>query len=143
QITVNLNRDQLYAKNVSILDVVARVNSANFLLPAGDIKSGRIDYNLYTNNQFNIVPPMEAIVVRNVGPNAVPIHIRDLGRVDDSHETQTSIVRIDDERGVFLGVNKQPGANTIAVVDQVKRLLPRLLGVPPGVKIGVTFDQSV
>ena len=143
QITVNLNRDQLYAKGVSIVDVVSAVNSANFLLPAGDMKAGRLDYNLYTNNQFAIVPPMENIVVRTVGPNGVPIHVKDLGYVADSHETQTSIVRIDDERGVFLSVNKQPGANTIAVVDQVKKLLPKLLGVPPGVKVGITFDQSI
>jgi CzcA family heavy metal efflux pump len=143
QITVNLNRDQLYAKGVSILDVVRAVNTANFLLPAGDLKAGRLDYNLYTNNQFTLVSPMESIIVRTVGAAAVPVRVRDLGRVDDSHENQTSIVRIDDERGVFLGVNKQPGANTIAVVDQVKQLLPKLMGVPPGVKIGVTFDQSV
>ena len=143
QITVNLNRDQLYAKGVSIVDVVSAVNSANFLLPAGDMKAGRLDYNLYTNNQFAIVRPMENIVVRTVGPNGVPIHVKDLGYVADSHETQTSIVRIDDERGVFLSVNKQPGANTIAVVDQVKKLLPKLLGVPPGVKVGITFDQSI
>src|SRR6266702_783138 len=142
QITVNLNRDQLYAKGVSIVDVVSAVNSANFLLPAGDMKAGRLDYNLYTNNQFAIVRPMENIVVRTVGPNGVPIHVKDLGYVADSHETQTSIVRIDDERGVFLSGNKQPGANTIAVVDQVKKLLPKLLGVPPGVKVGITFDQS-
>jgi len=122
---------------------VSAVNSANFLLPAGDMKAGRLDYNLYTNNQFAIVPPMENIVVRTVGPNGVPIHVKDLGYVADSHETQTSIVRIDDERGVFLSVNKQPGANTIAVVDQVKKLLPTLLGVPPGVKVGITFDQSI
>ena len=143
QITVNLNRDQLYAKGVSIVDVVSAVNSANFLLPAGDMKAGRLDYNLYTNNQFAIVRPMENIVVRTVGPNGVPIHVKDLGYVADSHETQTSIVRIDDTRGVFLSVNKQPGANTIAVVDQVKKLLPKLLGVPPGVKVGITFDQSI
>ena len=142
QITVNLNRDQLYAKGVSIVDVVSAVNSANFLLPAGDMKAGRLDYNLYTNNQFAIVRPMENIVVRTVGPNGVPIHVKDLGYVADSHETQTSIVRIDDTRGVFLSVNKQPGANTIAVVDQVKTLLPKLLSVPPGVKVGITFDQS-
>src|SRR5207247_837183 len=139
----DVNRDQLYAKCVSIVDVVSAVNSANFLLPAGDMKAGRLDYNLYTNNQFAIVPPMENIVVRTVGPNGVPIHVKDLGYVADSHETQTSIVRIDDERGVFLSVNKQPGANTIAVVDQVKKLLPTLLGVPPGVKVGITFDQSI
>jgi CzcA family heavy metal efflux pump len=143
QITVNLNRDQLFAKSLSILDVIRAVNTANFLLPAGDIKAGRLDYNIYTNNQFTIVRPMEDIVVRKVGANETPIHVKDVGTVVDSHETQTSIVRIDDERGVFLSVNKQPGANTIAVVDQVRKLLPKLIGVPPTVKIGITLDQSI
>jgi CzcA family heavy metal efflux pump len=143
QITVNLNRDQLYAKGLSILEVVRAVNNANFLLPTGDINVGRLDYNLYTNNQFQIVRPMEDIVVRRLGPGDASIHVKDVGSVVDSHETQTSIVRIDGERGVFLSVNKQPGANTIAVVDRVRELIPRLIGIPAGVHLGITLDQSV
>src|SRR5438128_1417310 len=142
QITVNLNRDQLFAKGLSVLDVVRAVNDSNFLLPAGDIKVGRLDYNIYTNNQFRLVRPMEDIVVRKTGAGGVPIHIKDLGYVVDSHETQTAIVRIDGTRGVFMRVNKQPGANTVAVVDQVRALIPQVLGVPPGVNVGITFDQS-
>jgi multidrug efflux pump subunit AcrB len=59
QITVNLNRDQLYAKGLSVLDVVRAVNDSNFLLPSGDIRVGRLDYNIYTNNQFRVVQPMQ------------------------------------------------------------------------------------
>src|SRR5256884_2727678 len=143
QITVNLNRDQLYAKRLSVLDVVRAVNESNFLLPAGDIKVGRMDYNIYTNNQFKILQPMGDIVVQRAGANGTPIHIKDLGHVVDSAETQTAVVRIDGSRGVFMRVNKQPGANTIAVVDQVRDLLPKVTGVPPGVNVGITFDQSV
>jgi len=143
QITVNLNRDQLYAKRLSVLDVVRAVNDANFLLPSGDIKVGRLDYNIYTNNQFKIVQPMENIVVRRAGANETSIHVKDIGRVEDSAETQTTVVRIDGERGVFMRVNKQPGANTIAVVDQVRETLPKIIGVPPGVKVGITLDQSI
>src|SRR5499433_3845755 len=51
QITVNLNRDMLYAKSLSVLDVVRAVNDANFLLPSGNIKVGMVDYQLFTNNQ--------------------------------------------------------------------------------------------
>src|SRR5919197_5333046 len=142
QITVNLNRDLLYAKGLSVLDVVRAVNDSNFLLPAGDIRVGRLEYNIYTNNQFKIVQPMEDIVVRKWGPTGVPIHVKDLGTVDDSHEKQTAIVRVDGERAVFLRVNKQPGANTVAVVDQVRELMPKLIGVPPGVNLSITFDQS-
>ena len=143
QITVNLNRDQLYAKRLSVLDVVRAVNESNFLLPAGDIKVGRLDYNIYTNNQFKILEPMGDIVVQRAGANGTPIHIKDLGYVVDSAETQTAVVRIDGSRGVFMRVNKQPGANTIAVVDQVRELLPKVTGVPPGINVGITFDQSV
>jgi multidrug efflux pump subunit AcrB len=142
QITVNLNRDQLYAKALSVLDVVRAVNDSNFLLPAGDMRVGRLSYNIYTNNQFKVVAPMEDIVVRKAGPNGIPIRVRDLGTVADSSETQTAIVRVDGERAVFLRVTKQPGANTVGVVDQVKALMPKMMGVPPGVRLNITFDQS-
>ncbi len=140
QIAVNLNRDLLYAKGVSVLDVVRAVNDANFLLPSGEIRIGPVDYKLFTNNQFQLVKPMEDIVVRRIGE--VPIHVRDLGYVSDSHETQTSVVRVDGNRSVYLRVNKQPGANTVEVVDAVKAALPTLIGVPGGVQVGLTFDQS-
>jgi CzcA family heavy metal efflux pump len=143
QITVNLNRDQLFAKGLSVLDVVRAVNDSNFLLPAGDMKVGKLDYNIYTNNQFQLVRPMEDIVVRKAAISGTPIHVKDLGYVVDSHETQTAIVRVDGERAVFMRVNKQPGANTVAVVDAVKELKEKLIGVPPGVKVGITFDQSI
>ena len=61
--------------------MVRAVNGANFLLPAGDIKAGRLDYNIYTNNQFTLVRPMEDIVVRKVGVNETPIHVKDVGTV--------------------------------------------------------------
>src|SRR5262245_34339900 len=143
QITVNLNRDMLYAKSLSVLDVVRAVNDANFLLPAGDIKIGRLDYNIYTNNQFTLVSPMQDIIVRKVGPNGVPVRIKDIGAVADSSETQTAIVRVNGERSVFMRVNKQPGANTVSVVDAVRELLPKIIGVPAGVKVGMTLDQSI
>src|SRR5438093_1286265 len=94
------------------------------------------------NDQCPLVRPMEDIVVRKTGAGGVPIHVKDLGYVVDSHETQTAIVRIDGTRGVFMRVNKQPGANTVAVVDQVRALIPQVIGVPPGVNVGITFDQS-
>ena len=87
QITVNLNRDLLYSKGISVTEVARAVNDSNFLLPSGDVKLGSLDYNVFTNNQFSIIDPMENIVVRRF--NGTPIRVRDLGRVEDSAETQT------------------------------------------------------
>src|SRR5215813_2389874 len=140
QITVNLDRDRLYAKGLSVSEVTRAVNDANFLLPSGDVKLGSFDYNVFTNNQFSVVEPMEDIVVRRTG--TTPIRLRDVGRVEDSAETQVSIVRVNGERAVYLRVNKQPGANTVEVVDAVKATMPKLLGVPPGVNVSLSLDQS-
>src|SRR5215472_12335067 len=79
-------------------------------------------------------------MVRRTG--TTPSRLRDVGRVEDSAETQVSIVRVDGERAVFLRVNKQPGANTVEVVDAVKAMMPKMLGVPPGVNVSMSLDQS-
>jgi hydrophobe/amphiphile efflux-1 (HAE1) family protein len=140
QITVNLNADLLYAKGISVTEVARAVNDANFLLPSGDVKLGQLDYNVFTNNQFAVVEPMEDIVVRRTG--GTPIRVRDVGSVADSWENQQSVVRVNGNRAVYLRVNKQPGANTVDVVEAVRTLVPKLLGVPAGVSIQMTFDQS-
>ncbi len=140
QITINLDRDRLYSKGLSVNEVTRAVNDANFLLPSGDVKVGSFDYNVFTNNQFSVVEPMEDIIVRRTG--TTPIRLRDVGRVEDSAETQVSIVRVNGERSVYLRINKQPGANTVEVVDAVKATLPTLFGVPPGVNINLSLDQS-
>ena len=140
QITVNLDRDRLYSKGLSVNEVTRAVNDANFLLPSGDMKLGSFDYNVFTNNQFSVVAPMEDIVVRRTG--TTPIRLRDVGRVEDSAETQVSIVRVNGERAVYLRVNKQPGANTVEVVDAVKATMPKLLGLPPSVNVSMSLDQS-
>src|SRR6266581_1707924 len=140
QITINLDRDRLYSKGLSVNEVTKSVNDANFLLPSGDVKVGSFDYNVFTNNQFSVVEPMEDIIVRRMG--TTQIRLRDVGRVEDSAETQVSIVRVNGERAVYLRVNKQPGANTVEVVDAVKATMPKLLGLPPGVDVRLSLDQS-
>ncbi len=141
QINVDLNPEKLIAKNVSVMDVIHSVTGANFILPSGDIKVNNLDYNLFTNNQFKTIPPMNNIVVKVV--NGVPIHIGDVGHVSDAAQTRTNIARINGKNGVYLMVNKTPGANTVDVVDAIKGLLPHLLNIPSGVKFALTFDQSI
>jgi hydrophobe/amphiphile efflux-1 (HAE1) family protein len=140
QITINLDRDRLFSKGLSVNEVTKAVNDANFLLPSGDVKLGTFDYNVFTNNQFSVVAPMEDIVVRRTG--TTPIRLRDVGSVADSAETQVSIVRVDGQRAVYLRVNKQPGGNTVDIVDAVKAAMPKLLGIPPGVSVSMSLDQS-
>jgi len=142
QININLDPARLQARGLSILDVVRTVKASNLILPSGDIKAGNLDYNVFTNNQFKAVEPINDIIVK-VNAQGSPVRVRDLGTVTDSSDIQTNIVRTDGQRSVYLRVNKQPIANTVAVVDALQRALPNMIGIPPGVKLGISFDQSV
>jgi multidrug efflux pump subunit AcrB len=142
QININLNPTLLQARGLSILDVVNAVKASNLILPSGDIKSGNLDYNVFTNTQFKTVEPINDVIVK-VTPDGNPVRVRDLGTVTDSSDIQTNIVRTDGRRSVYLRVNKQPVANTVEVVDALRRALPNMVGIPAGAKLGVSFDQSV
>jgi CzcA family heavy metal efflux pump len=142
QININLDPALLNARSLSILDVVKSVKAANLILPSGDIKAGNLDYNVFTNNQFRTVDPIQDVIVK-VNQQGSPVRVRDVGTVTDSSDIQTNIVRTDGARAVYLRVNKQPIANTVAVVDALRAALPKMVGIPPSVKIGISFDQSV
>jgi len=142
QININLDPALLHARGLSILDVVRTMKAANLILPSGDIKAGNLDYNVFTNNQFKTVEPIHDVVVK-VDAKGNPVRIRDLGTVTDSSDIQTNIVRTDGARSVYLRVNKQPIANTVEVVDALQRAIPKMIGIPPGVHLGISFDQSL
>src|SRR5215467_5171527 len=142
QININLDPALLNARGLSILDVVKSVKAANLILPSGDLKAGNLDYNVFTNNQFRTVEPIQDVIVK-VNQQGNPVRVRDLGTVTDSSDIQTNIVRTDGQRAVYLRVNKQPIANTVEVVDALRAALPKMIGIPPSVKIGISFDQSI
>src|SRR5881628_1648527 len=142
QININLDPAMLQGRGLSILDVVKAVKASNLILPSGDLKAGNLDYNVFTNNQFKTVEPINDVIVKAT-PEGTPVRVKDLGTVTDSSDTQTNIVRTDGQRSVYLRVNKQPTANTVEVVDLLRRALPKMIGIPAGVHLGVSFDQSV
>jgi hydrophobe/amphiphile efflux-1 (HAE1) family protein len=142
QININLDPALLSARGLSILDVVNSVKAANVILPSGNIRAGNLDYNVFTNNQFKTVEPIQDVIVK-VNAQGSPVRVRDVGTVTDSSDIQTNIVRTDGARAVFLRVNKQPVANTVEVVDALRATIPKMVGIPPGVTLGISFDQSV
>ncbi|MBL8037029.1 MAG: efflux RND transporter permease subunit [Nitrospira sp.] len=142
QININLDPALLSARGLSILDVVNSVKAANVILPSGDVKAGNLDYNVFTNNQFRTVEPIQDVIIK-VNPQGNPVRVRDVGTVTDSSDIQTNIVRADGARSVFLRVNKQPIANTVEVVDALRAAIPKMLGVPEGVSLSISFDQSL
>src|SRR5262249_7349838 len=122
-------------------DVVRTVNDGNLILPAGDVRIGPTDYNIYTNSQLPDIPHIEALPLKTVG--GASVLVRDVGEARDAEQIQTSVVHVDGQRSVYLPILKQGGdANTLAVVDGVKHALTGLADVPHQLAANVVFDQS-
>ena len=141
QIMVYVDPLKLQAHQLSVMDVVRKVNEANLILPAGDVKIGPYDYNLYANSQVNSIPDINRLPLKTVGNASVLV--QDVGKAADAAQIQNNIVRVDGQPSVYLPVLKQGGdANTIAVVDGIKAGVAHLLDVPKQLIANVVFDQS-
>lgn len=141
EIHVVLDRNKIEALNLPLQDVTNAVAQSNLIIPSGDLKTGVFDYSLTTESQYNVVQPMENMVVKVI--NGIPIRVKDIGYVEDSYQEQTELVRVNGQHGVVLRVLKSPDANTVDVVDEIVKNLPKLQGVPPSVNASLAFDQSL
>jgi hydrophobic/amphiphilic exporter-1 (mainly G- bacteria), HAE1 family len=141
QIMVYADREALEARGLTLMDVVHSLNDANLIIPAGDAKIGDTDYFITTNSLIEDPARIGDVPVK-VGDGQAPVLVRDVGRAEDAAQIQQNVVRIDGQRSVFIPVLKQGNANTIEVVDGVRSLLPKVVGLPGGMKLGAIFDQS-
>ena len=142
QIMVYVDPLKLEAHHLSVMDVVRTVNEANLILPAGDVKLGPFDYNIYANNQINEMKDIDLVPLKTVGEASVLVG--DVGQARDASQIQCNKVRINSQPSVYVPVLKAGGdANTIKVVNGVRKVMDNLVGVPKQLIPEVVFDQSV
>ena len=142
QIMVYVDPTKLEANQLSVMDVVRKINESNLILPAGDVKIGPFDYNIYTNSQLNDVEDINQVPLKTV--NDAPVLVKDVGYAKDASAIQYNIVRVDGQPSVYLPVFKQGGdANTISIVNGIKSATKNLLDIPKSLVTNVVFDQSV
>jgi multidrug efflux pump subunit AcrB len=141
QIMVYVDPLKLEAHQLSVMDVVRNVNEANLILPAGDVKIGPYDYNIYANNQINAMQDLDRVPLKTVG--SASVLVADVGHAADAAQIQYNKVRINGQPSVYVPVLKQGGdANTIKVVNGVRRVMADLVEVPAQLVTKVVFDQS-
>ncbi len=142
QIQVYVDPVKLQAHQLSVMDVVRAVNDSNMILPAGDVRIGAKDFNIYTNSQLPTTAEINQLPLKTIGNASVMVG--DVGRAVDAAQIQNSIVRVDGQKSVYLPVLKQGGdSNTIAIVDGIKSALNDLFDVPKQLVAKVVFDQSI
>jgi multidrug efflux pump subunit AcrB len=142
QIMVDLNLDELYAKQLSPIDVSNALNLQNLILPAGTAKFADTEYPVRLNSSPSAIADFNDLPIKTV--NGATIYMKDVATVHDGFVPQQNIVRTNGSRGVLLTVTRNGNASTLAIVDAVKKALPRIMEtIPQGLNLSVFGDQSL
>ena len=141
QIKIYINPERLRAFNLSTTDVVSALRAQNLELPGGNLQEGAKVVSLRTMSRVQTVEGFNQIVITN--RNKYPVKISDVGRAVDTGADPTSAASLNGTPSVSLAVRKQSGANTVAVISNIKARMAEIQPLlPPDVKIAVTRDQS-
>src|SRR4051794_6227869 len=141
-VMVDLNLDELYAKQLSPLDVSNAINLQNLILPAGTAKLARTEYQVRVNSSPTLLDDLNNLPIKTV--NGATVYVKDVAQVRDGFQVQNNIVRTNGSRGVLISVTRNGKASTLSIVNAVKAALPRILAnVPPELKVVPLMDQSI
>jgi len=140
-VRVQVDPNALAARGVGINEVEQAVANANVNLPTGTLYGKDRMFAIQATGQLYEAAAFRPIIVTY--RNGAPVRLSELGRVVDSVENDKVAAWFKDQRGIILAIFRQPGTNTIEVVDAVKKLMPTFRAeVPAGVSINVMYDRS-
>lgn len=141
-IRVQADPEAAAARGVSMEDIRAAVSRANSSTPVGTLNGPKQDVALQASGQMDKAADYRQIYV--AWRNGSPVRLDEIAKVYDSVENDKIATWMNDERAIVLAIQKQPDANTVAVVDAVLAKLPSLrAAIPPSVTMQVMMDRSV
>ena len=141
-VRVKVDPRALATRDIGIDDVSRAVQGANVNLPTGILWGPDRSYTIQADGQLTTAARYRPVVVAY--RNGKPVRLSELGTVYDSVENDKTAAWFVNERAVVLAIQRQPGTNTVEVVDAVKRLLPVFeKRLPASVKLAVLFDRSI
>ena len=141
-VRVQVDPNALAARGVGINEVEQAVSQANVNLPTGTLYGKDRMFAVQATGQLNDAVAFRPVIVTY--RNGAPIRLQELGRVVDSVQNDKLAAWFKGKRGIVLAIQRQPGTNTIEVVENIKRLLPTFRAeVPPAIEIETLYDRSV
>jgi multidrug efflux pump subunit AcrB len=141
QIMIDLDSNHLTSYGLSAYDVMQAVKNQNVIDPTGTIKMGPYEYVAVLNDIPETIDELNNVPIKSENGNV--IFLKDIAQAHDGYQPQLNVVNENGHRGVLINILKAGNASTLTVVDNVKKLLPRLRTiVPPECKISILTDQS-
>jgi HAE1 family hydrophobic/amphiphilic exporter-1 len=140
-VRAQLDPRALASRSLGIDEVVAAISQGNVNLPTGTLNGPSEATTIQASGQITDAVGYRKLIVAY--RNGSPIRLEELGRVVDSVENDKIASWFRQDRGIVLAIQKQPGTNTVAVVDGVKKLMPIFrTQIPPAVSVDVLSDKS-
>jgi len=141
-VRVQVDPRALVTRGIGIDEVEQAITRANVNKPTGTLSGPHQAVNVQATGQLMDADAYRPLVVAY--RNGSPVRLAELGRVVDGVQNDKVAGWFNDERAVVLAVQRQPGTNTIQIVDSIKELLPSLRQqLPAAVNLNVVFDRSV
>src|SRR5436189_944368 len=135
-----LDRDRLAADALTAQDVENALRRQNVELPAGRIESSQREFTVLAEADFRTAEQFNNMIVTQA--SGYPVRLKDVGAAKLGALDERSIIRVNGNPAVGLGIVKQSTANTLSVAQAVKAEITRLT-LPEGMKLQVAFDSSV
>ena len=140
EIHVDLNLEKLRALDLSVAQIVNTVRNENLNRPVGPVKEGRFDVLLRTSGEFDSVN--QILNVALTSRDGVPVYVRDIAEVEDSHPDIRHYVGVNGKEALRLIMFKQSGSNTVKVSDLVWEEVDRIHRDYPNIRIQKTMDTA-
>lgn len=136
-----LDPNALKQRNLGTEDVAAALAKANSNLPSGTLDGRNKKFTVKATGQLENATDFNSVVISYA--NGTPVRFSDIGRAEDSVENNRALSWFNGERSIILAVQRQPGANTVEVVNSIRALMPEISQQLPGdAKLDVLFDRS-
>ncbi len=140
--TVQVNPTALAARGLGLDDVDTAISNSTVELPIGTLQGRQQAYQIGANSQLLQVTPLNQVIIAY--RNGQPVRVGDIGRVVDGSDTPLQLDWVNNHIGEMIGIWRQPGSNTLELVDRIKGMLPQLqAGIPPSVKLTMVSDRSI
>ena len=140
-VRVQLNPRALASRQIGIDEVAAAVANANVNLPTGTLLGASQAYTIQATGQLNDAESYRPVIVAY--RSGSPVRLQELGKVINSVENDKVASWFKDTRAVVLAIQRQPGTNTVEIVDSIKKLLPTFRQqIPAAVNLDILFDRS-
>jgi HAE1 family hydrophobic/amphiphilic exporter-1 len=141
-VRVQLDPDALANRGIGIDEISAAVQAGNVNLPTGTLYGKHQAFTVEANGQLTDAAAYRPLIVAY--RNGSPVRLQELGRVIDSVENDKIAAWYRDRRSIGLAILRQPGTNTVEVVDGIKKLLPSFRAqMPASVNLDILFDRSL